>query len=317
MTADRLNQAIQLIKAGKKIQARDFILEAIKSDPKNLNAWLWALEVAANDKEKRVILRKILEIDPSHKAALSYSRRLDLEKSTSDHVPPDLHNKKNNTLRESNSSKFSGVSGLAKLLFDWMASLPSGCFFIAIFVGIVSVLFIYTRLNTGLFGLAGAEFDDLVIGNSYEFISSDELFWEIQFEGIGQTKYLGSVRHVAPIRVQEFSILTHDILVTSGEFSNPSIVNTSVIDHKFFWKSTNTSSPSGTINLIHAIPANKAIYQELLEINKWDTVEITGREILTVKAYQNDETFIGTWFDTGCNTLLVESVTIMDGTEEY
>ncbi len=156
----------------------------------------------------------------------------------------------------------------------------------------------------------------LVISNSYELISSDERYWEIQFEGIEKTKYLGTVRHAAPIRIQEFAILTHDILVTTGEFSNPDIVDTSVIDHKYFWKSPDVSSPTGSINLIYAVPANKKIFQQLLEIRKWDTVKITGREIFTIKAFQSDETFLGTWTDLGYNTLLVESVTIVKGTEE-
>lgn len=314
MTADRLHQAIQLIKDGKRAQARDLILDLIKSDPNNLNAWLWALEVASNNKEKRVILGKILEIDPNHKAALGYLRKLGLKEPEADSSDP--QSQKNNSPSKPTSKKRSGFSGLAKLLFDWMASLPSGCLFIAIFIGIVSVLFIYTRVNTGLFGVAGAEIDDLVVSQSYELIASEEFSWDIQFEGIGESKYIGTVRHAAPIRIQEFAILTHDILVTTGDFANPDIVNTNVLDHKFFWKSPGLSSPSGSINLIHAVPANKAIYQQLLEIHKWDTVKITGREIFTIKSYKNDETFLGTWLDTGCNTLLVESVTIIKGTEE-
>jgi len=159
--------------------------------------------------------------------------------------------------------------------------------------------------------LAGADFDELVISNSYESIAAEDMYWEVQFEGIGESKYIGNVRHVAPIRINEFRILTHDILVTTADFANPDIVDTSVIDHKFFWKSTGTDSPNGSINLIHAIPATKAIYQDMLNIQPWDIVKLTGREIYTVKAYQSDDTFLGTWLDTGCNTLLVKSVSIL------
>jgi hypothetical protein len=52
----------------------------------------------------------------------------------------------------------------------------------------------------------------------------------------------------------------------------------------------------------------------MLDIHKWDTVLITGREIFRVKAFHSDGTFIGAWMDTGCNTLLVESVTILKDT---
>jgi len=142
------------------------------------------------------------------------------------------------------------------------------------------------------------------------------MYWEVQFEGIGESKFIGIVRHISPIRIHEFRILTHDILVTTADFSNPDIVDTNVIDHKFFWKSNQTTSPNGSINLIHAFPANKEIYQELLSIQNWDTVKITGREIYNIKSYQTDETFLGTWQDAGCNTLLIESVSIIQNTEE-
>ena len=164
--------------------------------------------------------------------------------------------------------------------------------------------------------MIGNDFDDLVISNSYEKISTEDTFWEVQFEGIGESKYIGIVRHASPIRINEFRILTHDILVTTADFSNPDIVETSVIDHKFFWKSTDVNAPNGSINLIHAVPANKEIYLELLKIQNWDTVKITGREIYTIKAYQSDETFLGTWADAGCNTLLIEFVSILQNPDQ-
>ena len=312
MITERLSRAIQLIKEGERIQARNLILDEVKSNPLNLDAWLWALEVSANPKEKRLILHKILEIDPTHKAALVYLRKLDREKAFAD---PRLEESENSPLKSPSRKEGARPTGIVGLIFDWAASLPSGCLYIAIFAVIVAALFIYTRVNTSLFGLTGTDFDELVISNSYELISSNVYYWEVQFEGIGESKFIGTVRHAAPIRIQEFAILTHDILVTTGDYANPDIVTTNVIDHKFFWKSQNTSSPSGSINLLHAVPATKSIYQQLLEIQKWDTVKISGREILTIKTFQRDENFLGTWKDTGCNTLLVESVTIVKGTE--
>lgn len=314
MITDRLKRAIQLIEEGKKIPARDLLLEEIQANPGNLNAWLWALEVAANEKEKRLILKKILAIDPAHEGALKYLQKLDQKQRKSKAQTPDPKGQPGEPKGERKPKERSRLAGLLYLFIDWAASLPSGCLYIALFGAIVAGMFIYTRVNTSLFGLTGTDFDSLVISNSYELISSEEYYWEVQFESLGRTSYTGLVRHAAPIRIKEFAILTHDILVTSGDFADPKIVNTSVIDHKFFWKSPNSSSPAGSINLIHAIPANKEIYQQLVEIDKWDTVKITGREILTVKAYQGDESLLGTWLDTGCNTLLVESVTILEDT---
>ena len=56
-----------------------------------------------------------------------------------------------------------------------------------------------------------------------------------------------------PVRIMSFA--------TTADFADPGLVETNVIDHKFFWKSTELTSPNGSINLIHAVPANKEIYQ--------------------------------------------------------
>ena len=312
----RLKQAVAALQEGDHSQARALILAELRADPNNLTTWLWALEVANTDKEKRSILGKILSLDPSHKGALQYLKKLDqstgvdpdktLQGTGKAKVPP------SSTAEEEKGR----VGGIVRLFTDWLTNLPVSCGFIALFALIVAVSFIYFRVNTSLYGLIGNDFDNLEVSNSYETISAGDMYWEIQFEGIGETKYIGIVRHVSPIRINEFRILTHDILVTTADFSNPDIVETNVVDHKFFWKSTQTSAPNGSINLIHAFPANREIYQEMLKIQNWDTVKITGREIYTVKAYQPDETFLGTWMDTGCNTLLIESISIIQNTEE-
>jgi hypothetical protein len=196
-----------------------------------------------------------------------------------------------------------------------VATLPVGCGIMFLFVITAIGAIIYYRVNTSFFGIAGSDFDELVITNSYEKIESADFYWEVQFEGVSNSKYIGTARHVSPIRIKEFKILTHDILVTTADFANPDIVDTNVIDHKFFWKSTSTDTPNGSINLIHAIPANKEIYQTMLNIQNWDIVKLTGREVYTLKAYKPDGTFIGTWTDTGCNTLLVDSVSVLKATQ--
>ena len=288
----------------------------MRENPANLTAWLWALEVAANEKEKRTILNKILALDPTHKGALHYLKNLDQgsvtqtegpSNSISQDIPPEI------SIAEPEISR---VRGFLRLFTDWVSSLPTTCGFFFLLIIIISVAFFYFRVNTSLFGLIGNDFDDLIISNSYEKISTEDTYWEVQFEGVGESEYIGIVRHASPIRINEFRILTHDILVTTSDFANPDLVDTNVIDHKFFWKSTAGAAPNGSINLIHAVPANKDIYQELLKIQNWDTVKITGREIYTIKAYQSDETFLGTWTDSGCNTLLIEFVSILQDPDQ-
>ena len=315
-SSQRLKTAISSIKNGDLLQARNLILEEIRENPSNLNAWLWALEVASTNKEKRAILKKILTLDPTHKGALQYLKQLDEHPSDKQKLfSHQLPEKSPVDLAEKND-KTSRSGGALKIFSGWAFTLPPSCGFIVLFALIVSVAFLIIQGNTSLFGLIGNDFDDLAISNSYEKISSPDMYWDLQFEGIGESKFIGTVRHVSPIRISEFRILTHDILVTTVDFADPALVDTTVIDHKFFWKSATVSSPNGSINLIHAVPANKAVYQELLKIQNGDIVKITGREIYTVKAYQADESFLGTWIDTGCNTLLIESVSLIKAQDQ-
>ena len=80
-TPQRVKDAIQALRSNDKAGARRLILEEVKENPSNLTAWLWALEVAANDREKRTILTKILSLDPTHQGALRYLKKLDQESS--------------------------------------------------------------------------------------------------------------------------------------------------------------------------------------------------------------------------------------------
>jgi len=303
----RLQSAIKALKAGKHSRARKLILAEVKENPSNLTAWTWALEVAANEKEKRTIIKKLLSLDPNHKGALIYLRKLDQIQT-----PTEETSSKSFIDEAVPGKKPSRLVSLLLLPFRLLSSLPLSCGLILLIAALAVGGYFYFQVNSSFYGLIGADFDNIIISNSYEKIESDDLYWEIQFEGQGKSKYIGTVRHVSPIRIKEFKILTHDILVTTVDYSNPDIVETSVVNHKFIWKSNNTEPLIGSINLIHAIPANKAIYQQLLTINDWDTVNIVGREIYSVKSYDVDDTFLGTWIDTGCNTLLVDSVTVLE-----
>ncbi len=311
ITNQRLQSAIKALKAGKPSQARKLILAEVKENPSNLTAWTWSLEVAANEKEKRTILKRILSLDPNHKGAQVYLRKLDqIQKPAEASSSASL---KDEAIPSEKPAKTpSRLGALLLLPFRLLASLPLSCGFIFLVAILAVGGYYYFQVNTSFFGLAGADFDNIIISNSYEKIESNDLYWEVQFEGQGKSKYIGTVRHVSPIRIKEFKILTHDILVTTADYSNPDLVETRVVNHKFTCKSIDTEPLNGSINLIHAIPANKAIYQLLLTIDDWDTVNITGREIYTIKSYEMDETFIGTWIDTGCNTLLVDSVTVLN-----
>ena len=51
-----LQQGIAAAKAGQQAQARQFLQEAVKLDPRSESAWLWLSSVARDDKERRFCL---------------------------------------------------------------------------------------------------------------------------------------------------------------------------------------------------------------------------------------------------------------------
>ena len=135
--------------------------------------------------------------------------------------------------------------------------------------------------------------------------------WTIQYEKKTSSQFRGTVRHTSPIRLNEIPLLTHDILVTSGDYANPELVITNVANHRFRWQALTDERPTGKINLLHTVPKDESIYQQLLSIKSNDTVIITGWEILRIDALDSTEKPVLWWQDDGCNTLLVDGVEVI------
>lgn len=299
---DRLSVAIAAIREGDRIRARELVYAILEDEPCNLTAWSWACEIASTHEERVYCLKKILEIDPSHKVARRYLVQLQADTSVS--VAGDVPAGKKKTR--------GGIAGLLFAPVSWLLQAsPTTLGAIALLLAILCGV-IYYRSNTSFFGLAALDFDTLTITDSYERISTDGIYWEVGFEGGGTSEFAGVVRHVLPIREDGMRILTHDVLVASGEYADPEIVGVSVVNHRFNWWSSSTEKPSGRINLLHTVPASEEVYRQLLEIRAWNEVAITGREIRVIRAYYEDGEYIGDWRDTGCNTLLVESVSVSE-----
>ncbi|MFZ6028745.1 MAG: hypothetical protein ACOYYS_13600 [Chloroflexota bacterium] len=66
---DRLDQAIQLIKAGQKAQARELLLRLLESNPSNENAWLWLTQCLPNDAQRIAALERCLKYNPNSERA--------------------------------------------------------------------------------------------------------------------------------------------------------------------------------------------------------------------------------------------------------
>jgi hypothetical protein len=172
-------------------------------------------------------------------------------------------------------------------------------------------VYAYYWVNIDLLGLGRPDYKNLHFNNTYSQVQdSGGAGWAISYENPNESNYTGLVRFVAPIREGFFPILTHDILMTTGDFANPDRVSTSVFDHHFSWSFSKGSPPAGTINLIHAVPANESIYRQLLGIHSGQKAVIHGLEILRIDTYKKTGEYIGKWEDSGCNSLLVTFVQI-------
>jgi len=194
--------------------------------------------------------------------------------------------------------------------------IPLGClirsplFFLslAVAIGIFS-WFAYTRFNWDFLGLAAPEYQDWEVSTDYTSVADQQgRTWEISYENGSTTTFTGLVRHITPIREFAFPLLTHDILVTYGDYANPEMVFVDVANHRFSWSAPKNDRLSGGINLLHALPQDEQIYRTLLKVRKGDWVEISGREIRSIDFLADSGQKTATWTDFGCNSLLITRV---------
>lgn len=195
--------------------------------------------------------------------------------------------------------------------------IPLGCLIRSplLFIGIFLIGYVLWGFSTGQITLLWTtipEFDTWKIDSSFTSVEDSQgESWKIRYESKNTTIFEGLVRHSSPINERAFPLLSHDILVTSGDFADSSIVRTSVSNHRFYWYSNQQNRPQGTINLLHTVPSTEEIYHQLAQIRKGDRVRIKGIEILDINRYDQQGDFRGSWADAGCNTLLVTSVEIL------
>ncbi len=67
--SDKLQQAIAAIKSGDKATGKRLLIEALKTDSHNENAWLWMTKVVNSDKERIKCLENALRINPDNEIA--------------------------------------------------------------------------------------------------------------------------------------------------------------------------------------------------------------------------------------------------------
>jgi len=189
--------------------------------------------------------------------------------------------------------------------------LPLGCLIRSPLIVLVVVLLgylLWSMVGGGLNHLnpAKPDFEHWQINPSFTSVKAPEgKTWKIHYESKPISTFQGLVRHATEIREADYPLLSHDILVTSGDFADSNKVVATVSNHRFFWYSQQTNKPQGTINLLHTVPVNAEIYRSLSQIKAGQTVRIQGKEILSIEHFDSNGTWLGNWSDSGCNTLLV------------
>ncbi len=208
-----------------------------------------------------------------------------------------------------------------KIRFVDIIFMPLGCLIqsspiIVLLVGVIIFFasdYIYYNLNLDLPGFAAPSINTWSISKGYDQFEDQKGYqWNISYEKINNSTFEGLIRHISPIRENKFPMLSHDILVTSGDFADPEKIKTSVSNHHFVYRYEINKVPEGKINLLHAVPLNDDIHNQLLQIRNGDLVKISGREIYEIVFIDKELDRIKfNWKDAGCNTLLVTSVEII------
>jgi hypothetical protein len=111
-------------------------------------------------------------------------------------------------------------------------------------------------------------------------ISYDGITYAAQWDE--QVVYSGDIRDIGRAYDKYAPYITNDAVVTTGEFSDPSIVSVSPIRNgNMSWFSK--KEPEGSLIVLHFIPVNFLVYEKLARIQTGQKVELVGREEIDSK----------------------------------
>ena len=196
---------------------------------------------------------------------------------------------------------------------------PMGCvnrlslllLLVLLLAGVIGGYAIYNEGKLDLFGLFKPDYTALQFNPDFTIVQiGGGTQWHIIYDQAGSSVFSGLVRYIAANRGLDFPILSHDVLVTSGDYSDPAVVAVSVVDHHLSWNTQTVTIPKGNINLLVIIPANTGIYDQLQAVHNGQQVKIVGRKIYKIDTFESDGTKGGTWQDSGSSTILVTEVAL-------
>lgn len=142
-----------------------------------------------------------------------------------------------------------------------------------IWIAILSIAFWWWRQPPN----AGRILDSTIISVDHEQVEHEGLVYTAQW---GEpTEYQGDLRVLSRAYHRAAPFITHEAVVTTGQFSNPEIVNVSPIRQgSMVW--TAKVQPQGTLIVLHFIPANHEVLASLQSLDSGDRAILEGREIV-------------------------------------
>ncbi len=88
--------------------------------------------------------------------------------------------------------------------------------------------------------------------------------------------FSGDIRYVGRAYTRYAPFITHDAVITTGEFSDPQIVEIAPIKNgTTYWRAG--KQPDGTLVVLHFVPASVEIHDLLAGLETGETVTIAGK----------------------------------------
>ncbi|MDH3253363.1 MAG: hypothetical protein OEM62_00055 [Acidobacteriota bacterium] len=101
----------------------------------------------------------------------------------------------------------------------------------------------------------------------------------------------GDIRYLSRAYTKSVPMVIYDAVLTSGEFSDSSIVEIeSTGGGNFYWRSK--KQPQGTLVALHIIPENEIVLRSLASVDEGDRIEIVGRDEINGKIEGADGSFL-------------------------
>ena len=91
-----------------------------------------------------------------------------------------------------------------------------------------------------------------------------------------QSIYSGDIRFVHRADLPGLPIVTHEVIITTGEYSDPEFVSITPIKNGTMRWSAPSRPETGSLDVLHFIPINKSVLQSLDEIEEGDVITVYG-----------------------------------------